>query len=286
MGIRIALGAVMLVALSAVALPIPSGYRGRCPGQQLHLQRRCYTGPDPRRGHSSIPSGDYASITVTGVCNIVPGAVINVSGNINVAPGAALDAQSAPSTITVGHNVTAGAVRSSAWAASRRTRSAGSRECRAPIRMGTGYTTITINGNVTATDASTVLLIGAVAPGAGKLTVNGNVTVTGGSSDTPWSIKGVTIGRNLTVSGVTAEFFGVQFTTIGDNATLTNITVNDVHSPPPGCRCRGKHGREEPQLHWTRPRRIRQASSAASSTTSVTKRPVSAQRSFQPSEQT
>ena len=97
-----------------------------------------------------------------------------------------------------------------------------------------GHTTITINGNVTATDANTVLLRGAVAPGAGKLTVNGNVTLTGGSSDIPWSIKGITIGRNLTISGVTAEFLGVQFNTIGGNATLINITVHDVDSPPPG----------------------------------------------------
>jgi hypothetical protein len=43
------------------------------------------------------------------VCNVVPDAVINVAGNIDVAAGAVLDAQSAPSTITVGHNVTAGA---------------------------------------------------------------------------------------------------------------------------------------------------------------------------------
>ena len=34
--------------------------------------------------------------------------MITVIGNINVAPGAVLDAQSAPSTITVRHNVTAG----------------------------------------------------------------------------------------------------------------------------------------------------------------------------------
>src|SRR4051812_21203005 len=55
----------------------------------------------------AIPSGTYASITVTGVCDIQPDAVINVIGNINVAAGAVLDAQSAPSKITVGRNVTA-----------------------------------------------------------------------------------------------------------------------------------------------------------------------------------
>ena len=89
------------------------GYRiGRC--DISRALPRATTTPaaaviSPRGHFTSIPSGNYASITVTGVCNIVPGAVINVTGNINVAPGAVLDAQSAPSTITVGHNVTAGA---------------------------------------------------------------------------------------------------------------------------------------------------------------------------------
>ena len=50
---------------------------------------------------TSIPSGIYASITVKGACAVAPNAVITVIGNINVAPGAVLDAQSAPSTITV-----------------------------------------------------------------------------------------------------------------------------------------------------------------------------------------
>ena len=230
MRFRIALGAVIVVALSAVA-----GIAGAAPGNNYTCAGGAITGPDPSAWtYVSIPSGDYASITVTGVCNIVPGAVINVSGNINVAAGAVLDAQSAPSTITVGHNVTAAA--GSLLGLGCQPENTIGRFAGVPCAYpyGDGYTTITINGNVTATDANTVLLRGAVAPGAGKLTVNGNVTLTGGSSDSPWSIKGVTIGRNLTASGVTAEFFGVQFNTIGNNATLTNITVNDVHSPPPG----------------------------------------------------
>ena len=93
---------------------------------------------------------------------------------------------------------------------------------------GDGHTTITINGNVTAIDANTVLMRGAVAAGAGKLTVKGDVTLLGGTSDNPWSIKGITVGRNLTMIGVTAEFIGVQFSTIRDNATLINITAHDV----------------------------------------------------------
>ena len=55
-----------------------------------------------------IPSGTYRSITVTGACQPAPDAVINVVGNVDVAAGAVLDAQSYPSTITVGHDVTAG----------------------------------------------------------------------------------------------------------------------------------------------------------------------------------
>ena len=87
----------------------------------------------------------------------------------------------------------------------------------------TGHTTITVHGNVTATDANTVLLR--------KLTVNGNVTLTGGGGEIPWSIKGNTIGRNLTISDVTADWLGVQFNWIGGNATLTNITALDPGDP-------------------------------------------------------
>ena len=56
-----------------------------------------------------IPSGTYAKITVTGHCEVPADAVISVVGNVDVAAGAVLDAQSAPSTITVGRNVTAAA---------------------------------------------------------------------------------------------------------------------------------------------------------------------------------
>src|SRR5687767_11135996 len=56
-----------------------------------------------------VPSGTYASITVTGMCSVAPDAVISVVGNLNVGAGAMFDAQSAPSTITVGRNVTGAA---------------------------------------------------------------------------------------------------------------------------------------------------------------------------------
>ena len=181
------------------------------------------TGGDLASGNfTSIPSGNYASITVTGVCNIQPDAVIKVAGNINVAPGAVLDAQSAPSTITVGKNVTAGSG-SLLGLGCQPTNSIGMFAGVPCTVEPAGHTTITVNGNVTATDANTVLMR--------KMTVNGNVTLTGGGGEIPWSIKGNTIGRNLTVSGVTADWLGVQFNGISGNATLTNITATDPGDP-------------------------------------------------------
>ncbi len=169
----------------------------------------------------AIPSGNYASITVTGVCSVKADAVIRVVGNVNVRAGAVLDAQSAPSTITVRHNVTA---------------AAGSLlglGCQSPSYTGNsghecavepdGHSTITVYGNVTATDADTVLLNG--------ITVKGNVSLIGGGGDIPWSIKNNTIHGNLTVRGQTADWLGVLFNSIGKNATLINITVTDPGDP-------------------------------------------------------
>jgi len=170
----------------------------------------------------AIPSGNYASITVTGACSIQPDAVINVVGNVDLAPGAVLDAQSAPATITIGHNLTAAAGSLLEFG------------CQPENTIGmfagvpcavepTGHTTITVQGNVTATNADTVLLR--------KVTVGGNVTLTGGGGDIPWSIKGNTVGRNITISGVTADWLGVQFNRVGGNVTLTNITATDPGDP-------------------------------------------------------
>ena len=231
MKFRILFGAGVLVASSGAVATGLVGTTSIASAHPSHGPPRAYTctGGDFATGNfTSIPSGNYASITVKGVCNIQPNAVIDVVGDINVAPGAVLDAQSAPSTITVGGNVTAGSG-SLLGLGCQPTNTIGTMAgvpCAAPYAAG--HTTITINGNVTAIDANTVLMRGAVAAGAGKLTVNGDVTLLGGTSDNPWSIKGITIGRNLTMVGVTAEFIGVQFSTIGGNATLINITAHDV----------------------------------------------------------
>ena len=73
----------------------------------------------------------------------------------------------------------------------------------------------------------------------------------------PGRSRVLTIGGGLTISGVTAEFLGVQFNTIGNNATLTDITVNDVDFPPPGVIVVGNKVGREPELLGASPVRGR-----------------------------
>ena len=103
---RILFGVAMMVAFSTGLV----GTAGIASAHTLSMRPIAYTctGGDFATGNLiNIPSGIYASITVTGACAVAPDAVITVVGNVNVASGAVLDAQSAPSTITVGDNVTA-----------------------------------------------------------------------------------------------------------------------------------------------------------------------------------
>jgi hypothetical protein len=212
--LAVSLGAGALI-LSGTAVAVAA------PGQSATTYT-CTGGDFASGNFTSIPSGTYAGITVTGVCNITPDAVINVVGNVNVAAGAVLDAQSAPSTITVGHNVTA-AAGSLLGMGCQPTNTIGMFAGVPCAVEPDGHTTITVDGNVTATNANTVLMR--------KTTVDGNVTLTGGGGDIPWSIKGNTIGSNLTINGVTADWLGVQFNSIAGNATLTNITATDPGDP-------------------------------------------------------
>src|SRR5207253_682218 len=89
MRFRIAFGAAVMVASSgamATGLVVAPSIASAAPSS---APAYTCTGGDFASGNfTSIPSGNYASITVTGVCNIQPGAVINVVGNINVAAGA------------------------------------------------------------------------------------------------------------------------------------------------------------------------------------------------------
>jgi len=200
-----------------------ASHAGAAPSTAYTCTGGSATGDDPSTWTwSTIPSGNYSSISVAGICQTAPDAVINVTGNINVAPGAALDAQSAPSTITVGHNVTAGAGSFLALGCLPDGQLLpGDPQPHAGHPCATDPTAssaITVKGNVSETDAADVLLNG--------ITVDKNVSLNGGEAN-DWIFKWNTIGGNFTASDVNPFFFLLGFNNIGGNANLSNIWAND-----------------------------------------------------------
>lgn len=206
-GTLVIAGALTLLSGSATAAPPRSG----------PPPYTC-TGGDFASGNlTPIPSGIYSSITVKGACAPAPNAVIKVIGNVNVAPGAVLDAQSSPSTITVGRDVLAapGAILGLGCQPNPVGHETGH-----PCTVDqTGSSNITVNGNVIAWGANTVLLNG--------ITVRANVTLIGGGQQAgnPWPIKNNTIGGSLVVYGITPEWLGVLLNNVGGNVFLTNVTA-------------------------------------------------------------
>ena len=87
----------------------------------------------------------------------------------------------------------------------------------------TGHTTITVHGNITATDANTVLLR--------KLTIGGNVALTGGGGGFPGRSRATRSPATSRSATSAVDWLGVQFNWIGGNATLTNITALDPGDP-------------------------------------------------------
>lgn len=166
----------------------------------------------------SIPSGTYRSITVAGPCQVDTGAVIDVSGSIVVRRGAVFDAQSSPSTITVGRDVVG---------------SKGSLVglgCQPPSLTGNsahpcetdpdGHSTIRVRGSI--------LIQGAIGVFLNGIEVGRNVSVLGGGSEIPWSIKNNTIHGNLTVVGQTSEWIGILFNRVDRNVILAGITLTGI----------------------------------------------------------
>jgi len=208
MRFRIAFSMATLVAMVATGL----GATGVASAASPNVWPVAYTCTG-----GEIGSGTYANIRVTGMCSVAADAVIIVNGNVSVLAGASLDAQSAPSTITVGNSVRAYAGSLLGLGCQ-----PGGESYHACTVEPTGHSTITVNGNVTASDANTVLLNG--------ITVNGNVRLIGGGGPIPWAIKHNTIGGNFTANQVDAAWLGLLFNHIGLNATVTNVTVTDPGS--------------------------------------------------------
>ena len=211
MKLRFLFGAAVVAAflsVTGIASAAPSGTALTCTGG-------LWTGDPSTSIFTIIPSGNYSSITVAGVCAVAPDALVNVTGNINVAPGALFNAQSAPSTITVGQNVTAGAGSLLGLGCFPDGAHSGHTCAIEPD----GSSAIKVNGNVSATNAALVLLNG--------ITVGKNVSISGGGPGGDWAEKQNTIGGNFSVSGVTPDWMGLEFNKVGGNMNLSNIWAID-----------------------------------------------------------
>lgn len=172
-----------------------------------------------------IASGTYSSVTIAGECTVPAGATITITGNLNVLSNAMLDADSAPSTITVGHNVVGypGSSTGLGCTSAHGGCTAGGPDGNGPYAGQ--QSTILIRGNVSFDHVFNAALDG--------ITVNGNVSSVGGGAGAdfpgfiPFSVKDDTIGGNLSVSGLSTTWFGVIRTSVGGNVALSDITLGD-----------------------------------------------------------
>jgi|GEM_PF-5046236 len=115
--------------------------------------------------------------------------------------------QDVASTITIGHNVTAGA--GSVLGLGCQPNDAHQRDSCGFEPDGTSV--ISVGGNVTATDAFLALLNG--------ITVGQNVTLSGGGGG-GWAEKSNTIGGNFNASDITPDWFGALYT----NASIASAS--------------------------------------------------------------
>jgi hypothetical protein len=244
MKFRILFAAAMMVASSGAVvtgLVGTTGIASAHPSNGWPMSYTC-TGGDFQTGtFVPIPSGTYSSLTVTGACQPSPNAVITVLGDANVAQGGVLDAQSYPSTITVGRNVNAGpgSLLGLGCLPDPTPTSSLGHLCTDPLTgqpsETAGHSNITVNGNIFAWFANAVLLNG--------ITVNGNVTLVGSEGTAtaterataiPWAIKTNTIGGNLFVGYMTPLWLGVLVNKVGGNVILTNVHITDgLPTDPP-----------------------------------------------------
>ena len=172
-----------------------------------------------------VPSGTYSNLKITGQCAVADGAQITVRGSVWVAANAVFDAQSAPATITVGGNVTAG--KGSLLGLGCQPTSLVGNSAHPCETNPEGHSTILVKGSVTAIKAMAVLVNG--------ITVRGDVTALGGGSpQIPWSIKNNTVGRNIVVAGQNTEWIGVMFNKVGRNVLLYDISLSDPDPGAPG----------------------------------------------------
>ncbi len=167
-----------------------------------------------------IPSGTYSRITVKGACAVAPGATVTVKGDIEVRAGAILDAQSAPSTITVGGSITSakGAIVGLGCQGPQHTGNSGHPCASDPD----GQSHITVKGNVTLIKPSAALING--------VTLRNLTVLGGGSYEIPWSIKNNTVRGSVVVAGQDTWWIGILFNKIGGDLLVADVALDDPTS--------------------------------------------------------
>ena len=226
-GTRILLGMAVIMTIAAPMGAFSGGAASAAPFFRPPVPYTCSGGDAQTGTFASIPSGTYVNITITGACQPAPGAVINVLGDINVAGNAVFDAQSFPSTINVGHDVTAapGSFLGLGCLPDPSSTSTTGHPCvDASGNPTTGRSVITVYGNIFGWNVNTVLLNG--------ITVKCNVAFVGGGGAIPWAIKTNTIGGSLLVSNVTPDWLGVIVNNIGGSVILANVHITDTDPNP------------------------------------------------------
>ena len=164
----------------------------------------------------AIGSGTYKSVTVTGNCGFVPGAVITIDGNLTVADGAALnDHAVSTATVTVSGNVLVGKG--------------------GIVGLGT-YNPFaphnsSVGGNVIANQPLSLYL--------SFLTIHGNLVSNGGGGGVTgefrnYPTKDITVDGNLIIQGWTGGWIGVIRDHVGGNLIFNNNTsvINGLVDPP------------------------------------------------------
>ena len=217
----VSIGRTALALAAAVGLTLAGGTIAEAHGSKGGWARplTCTGG--------EIASGTYASITVKGNCSIAKNAVVTVKGDITIRKGAALDAQTSPSTLTVGGDVFAAKDSSLGLGCQPAALMGNSAHpCLDadgnPIEDPTVFSTIKVKGGITALGASVILING--------VQVGRSVTIVGGGDPViPWSVKNTTIKGNLWVSNVDTNWFGALFNKVGRNVVLLDITLVEDH---------------------------------------------------------
>ena len=224
---RILLGVAVIIGVVAPVGTFTGGSAMAAPSVQAPANYTCSGGNIQTGTFSLIPSGTYANLTITGACQPGFDAVINVLGSVHVGEHAVFDAQSRPATITVGHNVTAGSgslLGLGCLPNPSPTNSTGHPCVDAKGNPTLGHSKITIDGDVLAWNADTVLLNG--------ITVEGSVALIGGGGAIPWAIKTNTIDGNFLVSNVTPDWFGAIVNNVGGSMILLDIRITDTDPNP------------------------------------------------------